>query len=117
MGEGRSTATAVATSEEGSLQRKGILASCCAFFHQLLVTATYLQQPMSTGTGKSVGRSAKFWCKFFSLLKPFGERKMTTEASGGYCWKPLAMNLHVSGLDVMVALMSTWRDDSLCILP
>ena len=42
---------------------------------------------------------------------------MTTEAGGGYCWKPLAMNLHVGGLGVMVALMSTWSDDSLCILP
>ena len=42
---------------------------------------------------------------------------MTTEAGGGYCRKPLAMNLHVGCLGVMVALMSTWSDDSLCILP
>ena len=31
--------------------------------------------------------------------------------------EPLAMNLHVGGLGVMVALMSTWSDDSLCTLP
>ena len=42
---------------------------------------------------------------------------MTTEAGGGYCRKPLATNPHVGGLGVMVALMSTWSDDSLCILP
>ena len=42
---------------------------------------------------------------------------MTTEEGGGYCWKPLAMNLHVGDLDVMVALMSIWSDDSSCILP
>ena len=48
-------------------------------------------------------------CSFF-LLKPYGEVQMTTEAGGGYCWKPLAMNLHVAGLGVMVALMSTWSD-------
>ena len=42
---------------------------------------------------------------------------MTTEAGGGYCWRPLAMNLHAGGLGVMVALMSTWSDDPFCILP
>ena len=31
--------------------------------------------------------------------------------------EPLAMNLHVGGLGEMVALMSTWSDDSLCTLP
>ena len=51
------------------------------------------------------------------LLKPYGEGQMTTEAGRGYCWKPLAMNLHVGGLGVMFALMSTWSDDSSCILP
>ena len=41
---------------------------------------------------------------------------MTTEAGGGNYWKPLAMNVLAGGLGVVVALMSTWSDDSLCIL-
>ena len=57
MGEGRWTATAVAAREEGSPGRKGILAGYCARVNQLHVTATYLQQPISTGRGKGVGRT------------------------------------------------------------
>ena len=105
----------------GQSTKKGILASCCACVHQLHVAATYLQQSMSTGRGRSVGRICTTPLLLNNvqvfLSKPYGEGQMTTEAGGRYCLKPLAMNHHVGDLGVMVALMSTWSDDSSCILP